>query len=39
LAQKSMTKETWTDLWEYKQYEKSNHNVFPDFVTKKSLNL
>ena len=28
LAQKSMTKETWTDLWEYKQYEKSNHNVF-----------
>ena len=28
LAQKSMTKETWTDLWEYKQYEKSNNNVF-----------
>ena len=28
LAQKAMTKETWTDLWEYKQYEKSNHNVF-----------
>lgn len=28
LAQKSMTKETWTDLWEYKLYEKSNHNVF-----------
>ena len=23
-----MTKETWTDLWEYKQYEKSNNNVF-----------
>ena len=28
LAQKSMTKETWTDLWEYKQYEKSNNNAF-----------
>ena len=28
LAQKNMTKETWTDLWEYKQYEKSNNNVF-----------
>ena len=28
LAQKYMTKETWTDLWEYKQYEKSNNNVF-----------
>ena len=28
LAQKSMTKETWTDLWEYKQYEKSNNQVF-----------
>jgi uncharacterized protein with ParB-like and HNH nuclease domain len=28
LAQKSMTKETWADLWEYKQYEKSNNNVF-----------
>ena len=28
IAQKSMTKETWTDLWEYKQYEKSNNNVF-----------
>ena len=23
-----MTKETWTDLWEYKQYEKSNSSVF-----------
>ena len=28
LAQKNMTKETWTDLWEYKQYEKSNSSVF-----------
>lgn len=28
LAQKYMTKETWTDLWEYKQYERSNNNVF-----------
>lgn len=28
LAQRSMTKETWTDLWEYKQYEKSNNQVF-----------
>lgn len=28
LAQKAMTKETWTDLWEYKQYEKSNNQVF-----------
>ena len=28
LAQKYMTKETWADLWEYKQYEKSNKNVF-----------
>ena len=28
LAQKNMTKETWTDLWEYKQYEKSKNNVF-----------
>ena len=28
LAQQSMTKETWTDLWEYKQYEKSNNQVF-----------
>jgi uncharacterized protein with ParB-like and HNH nuclease domain len=28
LTQKSMTKETWADLWEYKQYEKSNNNVF-----------
>ena len=23
-----MTKETWTDLWEYKQYEKTNKQVF-----------
>ncbi len=23
-----MTKETWTDLWEYKQYERSNSQVF-----------
>lgn len=28
LAQKYMTRETWTDLWEYKQYEKSNSSVF-----------
>lgn len=28
LAQKYMTKETWTDLWAYKQSEKSNNNVF-----------
>lgn len=28
LAQKAMTKETWTDLWEYKQYERSNNQVF-----------
>ncbi len=28
LTQKAMTKETWTDLWEYKQYEKSNNQVF-----------
>ena len=28
LAQKSMTKETWTDLWEYKQYERSNNQVY-----------
>ena len=28
LAQKAMTKETWTDLWEYKQYEKSNNQVY-----------
>lgn len=28
LAQKSMTKETWTDLWEYKQFERSNGHVF-----------
>lgn len=28
LAQRSMTKETWTDLWEYKQYEKSDKQVY-----------
>lgn len=28
LAQKAMTKETWADLWEYKQYEKTNKQVF-----------
>lgn len=28
LAQKAMTKETWTDLWEYKLYERSNSQVF-----------
>lgn len=28
LAQKAMTTETWTDLWEYKQYERSNNQVY-----------
>lgn len=28
LAQKNMTKETWTDLWEYKEYEKTGKSVF-----------
>ena len=28
LAQRSMTKETWTDLWEYKEYENSGKSVF-----------
>ena len=28
LAQKNMTKETWTDLWEYKEYEKTGKSVY-----------
>lgn len=28
LAQRNMTKETWTDLWEYKEYEKTGKSVY-----------
>lgn len=28
LAQRNMTTETWTDLWEYKEYEKTGKSVF-----------